>query len=154
MTGEHLELYDRYHLDMTERKGWSEKSIDPFEYFHTFVDGRQDFGHELHYLHEGQLLGVALVDVLPSALSAVYCYYEPAQRSRGLGVYSVLQQILLAKALGAQHVYLGYWIENHRDMRYKARYRPHEILDERPAFDERPPWVVVDDSSRAVPKPG
>lgn len=140
MTLDHLDLYHRYHQDMSGRKGWREKQVSPSEYYQSFVDGGGEYGHELLYTLEKRLLGVALVDVLPDAISAVYCYYEPRERSRGLGVFSVLQQVELARRLGRRHVYLGYWIAGNASMRYKARYRPHELLDGRPHDDEPPRW--------------
>ena len=141
---EHIDLYDRYHRFMAEHKGWSEKSISLLTYYRTFVDGRHDYGHELVFLEGERPVAIALVDVLPGALSAVYCYYDPERRARGLGVYSVLQQIELARALEARYLYLGYCIEDNASMRYKAKYRPHEILAGRPGDDEEPVWGGVD----------
>jgi len=137
---EHIELYDRYHRDMAGRKGWSAKPITLLSYYRTFVEGRHEFGHELVYLEGERPVAVALVDVLPGAVSAVYCYYEPELRARGLGVYSVLQQIELARVHGAAYVYLGYCVEENPSMVYKARYRPHEILEGRPGDDEEAEW--------------
>ena len=141
---QHRELYESYHRDMAERKGWSEKSITLLEYYRTFVDGRQGFGHEMLCLDGDRLVAVALVDLLPRAVSAVYCYYEPELRARSLGVYSVLRQVDLARALGAPYLYLGYWIEGNESMRYKANYRPHEILAGRPGLDGEARWVEPD----------
>ena len=140
----HVALYNRYHADMAVRKGWREKSIAPIDYYRTFVEGRRDFGHEMLYVAGDRLLGVALVDVLPAAVSAVYCYYEPAERRRGIGVFSVLQHVELARARGIPHVYLGFWIAENAHMRYKADYRPHSILRGRPGADEEPVWEARD----------
>lgn len=145
MTVEHLALYESYHADMARRKGWSEKPTDPLDYWHSFVDGHQEFGHEMLCLSGDRLLAVALVDILPAAVSAVYCFYDPAERHRGLGVFSVLQHVALARSRGIPHVYLGYWIRDHPDMSYKSRYRPHALLHRRPSFDERPTWVAVEE---------
>ena len=70
------------------------------DYYRSFVEGRQDFGHEMLYFDGDRPVAVALVDLLPRAVSAVYCYYEPELRARALGVYSVLRQIELARARG------------------------------------------------------
>ena len=140
VSDQHLELYDRYHLDMAERKGWSEKAISLLDYYRTFVEARQDFGHEMLYFDGDRPVAVALIDLLPAAISAVYCYYEPEQRSRALGVYSILRQIDLARAQGIPYVYLGYWIVGNPSMSYKANYRPHEILEGRPGLDEEAIW--------------
>lgn len=142
MTLDHLKLYDRYHRDMSQRRGWRQKLVSPSEYYQSFVEGRGEYGQEILYRSEDQLLGVALVDVLPNAISAVYCYYEPQERQRGLGVFSVLQQVELARRLGRRNVYLGYWIAGNASMRYKARYRPHELLEGRPNGDTAASWKV------------
>lgn len=140
LSAAHLDLYGRYHEDMAKRRSWTEKPISPGSYFQTFVEGKSTFGFELLYLQGERLLGVALVDLLPDSLSAVYCYYAPEERSRGIGVFSVLMQIELARRRGISHVYLGYWIEDNASMRYKSRYRPHEILVGRPGLEEEPEW--------------
>ncbi len=140
VSDQHRELYDRYHRDMAQRRGWSEKSITLLKYYRTFVEARQSFGHEMLYLDGDRLVAVALVDLLPRAVSAVYCYYEPEMRERSLGVYSVLRQIDLARELGAPYLYLGFWIEGNESMRYKANYRPHEILAGRPGVDAEAVW--------------
>ena len=141
MSPEHLALYDRYHADMSRRKGWPEKMSEPFDYYLTFVRGHQDFGYEFLYWLEDRLVMVALVDVLPRAVSAVYAFYDPELRGRSLGVYSILRQIGFARSRGLPHVYLGYWVAGNASMRYKANYRPHRILAGRPELDERPDWV-------------
>ncbi len=140
VSDQHLELYERYHRDMAERRGWSEKSITLLSYYRTFVEGRQDFGHEMLVFDGDRPVVVALVDLLPRAVSAVYCYYEPELRARALGVYSVLRQVDLARQLGAPYLYLGYWIEGNASMRYKANYRPHEILAGRPGQGDEATW--------------
>ncbi len=146
VSDQHLELYDRYHDDMAERRGWSEKSITLLSYYRTFVEGRNDFGHEMLFFDGDRPVAVALVDLLPRAISAVYCFYEPELRSRSLGVYSVLRQIELARDRGVPHLYLGYLIEGNQSMRYKSRYRPHEILEGRPGLDEEPIWPSSSES--------
>lgn len=142
VTPEHLELYHRYHADMSERKQWPSSRSGPLDYFHTFVEGYEEFGYELRFRLRDELLGVALVDLLPRALSAVYCYYAPEQRQRGLGVFSVLQQVALARQLQRPRVYLGFLVEGNASMRYKARYRPYELLSGRPSFDAAPTWAL------------
>jgi arginine-tRNA-protein transferase len=75
-----------------------------------------------------RLLAVAVTDVVPCALSAVYTFFDPAQAQRSPGVLAILAQIELARHWRLAHVYLGYWIGDCQKMRYKADYRPLEIL--------------------------
>jgi len=76
----------------------------------------------------GKLVCVAVVDVMPDSLSAVYTFYDPHAASRGLGCFAVLWEIEEAKRLGLPWLYLGYWIENHDKMAYKANFRPVEAF--------------------------
>ena len=142
ISSSHLNLYGRYHGDMADRRGWTEKTISAGNYVQTFVEGKNDYGYELLYLEGDKLLAVALVDILPEAISAVYCYYDPELRSRGLGIFSVLMQIELARRRNIPHLYLGYWIESNASMRYKATYQPHELLQGRPSLDDKALWCL------------
>lgn len=74
------------------------------------------------------LLGVALCDRLSDGISMVYSFYEPEQAERSLGTHIILDHIEYARRLGLPYVYLGYWIEGSRKMRYKTRFRPQEHL--------------------------
>ena len=76
----------------------------------------------------GQLLAVAVMDLLENGLSEIYTYYEPAEEKRSLGSYVILWQIERARELSLPAVYLGYWIRNCRKMNYKTRFRPIELL--------------------------
>ena len=77
---------------------------------------------------KGQLLAVAVTDFASGGLSAVYTFFDPRQRERGLGTCAILRQIELARERALPHVYLGYWIDGHPKMDYKARFRPLEVL--------------------------
>jgi arginine-tRNA-protein transferase len=151
LTAEHLELYERYHADMTDRRGWEDKGLSSLHYYQTFVEGRHEWGHELAYYEGDRLLCIALVDLLPNALSAVYCYYDPEERRRGLGVFSILVQLDLARRRGLDHVYLGYWVRPNPSMRYKSAYRPFEILQGRPPLDEPSEWQEHEDAPESTP---
>jgi len=79
----------------------------------------------------GQLVGVAVTDVTDNGLSAVYTFFDPAHAERSLGTFAILQQIDWARREALAHVYLGYWIRDHRKMDYKRRFRPLEAYDGR-----------------------
>jgi arginine-tRNA-protein transferase len=83
---------------------------------------------EIEYRVEGRLLGVALVDLEPLALSAVYCYFDPAQARRAPGVFSVLWLIEECRRRGLPYLYLGYYVSGSATMSYKSAYRPCEVL--------------------------
>lgn len=73
---------------------------------------------------EQKLAGVAIVDLLDNALSAVYTFFDPDLSGYSLGTYSVLWQIEHARQLGLDYVYLGYWIKDCGKMNYKNQYQP------------------------------
>jgi arginine-tRNA-protein transferase len=58
----------------------------------------------------------------------VYSFYDPSQPHRSLGTYMILDQVEFARSQGHPFVYLGYWIEGSRKMRYKNRFEPQERL--------------------------
>ncbi len=76
----------------------------------------------------GQLLAVALTDVLSDGLSMVYSFFEPGQGNRSLGTFMILDHIERAKRMGLDYVYLGYWVQGSRKMDYKSRFLPQERL--------------------------
>lgn len=78
-----------------------------------------------------QLMAVAVTDVLPNALSAVYTFFDPTLGRFSPGVFSILWQIEEARRRGLKHLYLGYWIAASEKMRYKNQYRPLEAWNGR-----------------------
>jgi leucyl-tRNA---protein transferase len=76
----------------------------------------------------GDLLAVALTDVLGDGLSMVYSCYEPDAADRSLGTLMILDHIARARRMGLAYVYLGYWVRGSRKMDYKSRFLPQERL--------------------------
>ncbi|HMA71145.1 MAG TPA: arginyltransferase [Xanthobacteraceae bacterium] len=76
----------------------------------------------------GELLAVALTDVLKDGLSMVYSFYEPEREHRSLGTFMILDHIARARRMGLAYVYLGYWVRGSRKMDYKGRFLPQERL--------------------------
>jgi arginyl-tRNA--protein-N-Asp/Glu arginylyltransferase len=76
----------------------------------------------------GELLAVALTDVLKDGLSMVYSFYEPEPKHRSIGTFMILDHIARARRLGLTYVYLGYWVRGSRKMDYKGRFLPQERL--------------------------
>jgi arginine-tRNA-protein transferase len=82
----------------------------------------------LEFRDAGRLVAVAVTDFCTGGLSAVYKYFGTRDPARALGTYAILTQIRLARERGLKHVYLGFWIEGHPKMHYKARFRPLEVM--------------------------
>jgi leucyl-tRNA---protein transferase len=76
----------------------------------------------------GDLIAVALTDVLADGLSMVYSFFEPDEAARSLGTFMVLDHIARARRMGLAYVYLGYWVRGSRKMDYKSRFLPQERL--------------------------
>jgi arginine-tRNA-protein transferase len=79
-------------------------------------------------LASGDLLAVALTDVLGDGLSMVYSFFEPSEGGRSLGTLMILDHIARARRMGLDYVYLGYWVRGSRKMDYKSRFLPQERL--------------------------
>lgn len=77
---------------------------------------------------EGELIAVALTDVMSDGLSMVYSFYNPELEDRSLGTFMILDHVQRARASGQPYVYLGYWVDGSQKMQYKIRYKPQEHL--------------------------
>jgi arginyl-tRNA--protein-N-Asp/Glu arginylyltransferase len=127
-TREKLDLYDRFHEFQHSFKGWPDHGPSTAaDYVESFVEHPFPT-EEWCYYRGGRLAGVGYVDALPEGLSAIYFFYDPADRDRSPGTYNVLSVIRAAAARGLPHVYLGYYVSGCRSLEYKARFRPNEVL--------------------------
>jgi arginine-tRNA-protein transferase len=143
VTAEHVRIFNAYHADMSERRGWSENATSREDYENSFLIGMWPFAREMLYLRDGRLIGVGLVDVTLDALSSVYFYHDPAWRDAGPGTFSVLQELEFCRRTGRRFNYLGYWIEACPSMTYKSRFGPHEVLERYVDAPEEPVWRRV-----------
>ena len=73
------------------------------------------------------LIAVAICDVTPDSLSAVYTFYDMDYQKYSLGTFMILQQIHLVKEMDKSWLYLGYYIPNCDKMNYKTRFTPYQI---------------------------
>ncbi len=143
MSQEHLDLFDAYHRYMHERRGWKRQDVTPQNYYTSFVQGANDYGYEVLYLDGERLIGVDLIDILPSGISSIYFYYDPDYARRSLGHYSLLRQILYAKEEGLRWIYLGYYVEGNESLAYKRDYNPLWQLRGRPDEDAPDRWFPL-----------
>ncbi|CAL5404627.1 unnamed protein product [Camellia sinensis] len=112
------------------------------------------------YVIDGRLVAVGVIDILPKCLSSKYLFWDPDFAFLSLGKYSALQEIDWVKenqvhCPSLEYYYLGYYIHSCSKMRYKASYRPAELLCPlryqwvpfdiaRPLLD-RKPYVILSD---------
>jgi arginine-tRNA-protein transferase len=128
VTPEKLALFDRFHAERSATRGWTpHEPHDAADFEASFVDNPFSTQEWCYFLDDA-LAGVGYVDALPDGLSAIYFAHDPAHRARALGTWHVLCLLDRARALGLPHVYLGYHVEGCISLRYKARFRPHEVL--------------------------
>jgi arginyl-tRNA--protein-N-Asp/Glu arginylyltransferase len=142
LTQEHLDLYNRYHLDMHNRRDWAFREITADQYFESFIDGEFSFSREFQYRLHGKLVGLGIVDMTGNVMSSIYFVHDPDLRDRGLGTMSILREI--DAGANSQHsgLYMGYYIRDCGSMNYKNRFGPHQILQGYVADDEPAVWQL------------
>ncbi len=142
---EHFDLYQRYTQARHEDGDMAEAS--PEEYI-SFLTAPWCDTRFIELRLAQRLIGVAVTDVTTDALSAVYTFFDPALYRRSPGTLAILRQIELARALGLDYLYLGYWIRDSQKMAYKANFRPIELWQagrwERLAPGEAPARILPD----------
>lgn len=141
VTPAHIELYNAWHDERTDHRGWRQDHTTHEQYAESFLAGRWESAYEMLYYDGAELVGVGLVDVIPDGLSSIYFYYHPRWLPNGPGTYSALREIEFCRQTGRRWCYLGYWIAECQSMAYKNRFRPHEVLESNVADDAEPVWL-------------
>lgn len=122
---EHYRLYQHY-LSVKHPDSGMENP-DPESYMNFLItDWATTTFYEFRKMDK--LLAVAVVDELLDGLSAVYTFYDPNDINRSMGRYAILTEIEIARNLGMQWLYLGYWITGCKKMQYKDEYKPLEYF--------------------------
>lgn len=116
-------LYNRHKIERDLGQPGSEVDTDAM---HEFLGTTCCHSEELRLLLEDRLVGISIFDQGATAMSAVYCYFDPSLPHLSLGTFAILQQIELCRHRGLKHLYLGFHVAENDHMRYKASFLPHE----------------------------
>jgi arginine-tRNA-protein transferase len=120
----HYEMYLRYQQQRHHDGSMAQASPDDYL---SFLGSHWCDTRFVEFSIDGRLAAVAVVDEFPSALSAVYTFFEPELAHYSLGTYAVLWQIAQARAEQREFLYLGYWIAQCQKMAYKSNYQPLQV---------------------------
>ena len=111
--------------------------------------------HLQYFIHDEQrqedpqkhLVAVGVVDVLPTCVSSVYAFYDPdLSKHLELGKLTALYEINWTKdQRRREFYYLGYYIHSCIKMKYKAQYRPSQLL-----CLSHYKWVEFDEAKRRI----
>ncbi|MBT2919087.1 arginyltransferase [Vibrio anguillarum] len=117
-------LYARY-IEARHKEG---SMYPPNEQeFETFSACRWLDTQYLHIYQNGQLVAIAVTDILQNSASAFYTFYDP-ESDLSLGTLGVLFQLQYCQAIQKQWLYLGYQIDECPAMNYKVRFERHQKL--------------------------
>ncbi|KAF8493516.1 arginine-tRNA-protein transferase [Gautieria morchelliformis] len=87
------------------------------------------------YRLDGELIAMAVLDILPGCVSSVYFMYDKRWERFSLGKVSALREAALAREIhdaGAatmNSLYMGFYVYSCAKMRYKGDYKPSYLLD-------------------------
>ncbi|MBF0445576.1 MAG: arginyltransferase [Magnetococcales bacterium] len=140
LTQERFELYHAYINNRHDDGPMVNPTPDDFLSFLDCSWGQTQF---VEFRQDAKLLMVAVMDSLDDSLSAVYTFFDPTFASRSLGTYAVLWEIQEAQRIAKEWLYLGYWVKACKKMRYKSRFKPMQIYQERNwvEYDQKVPDI-------------
>ncbi|KAH9874920.1 hypothetical protein J1614_004408 [Plenodomus biglobosus] len=138
-TREKYELFANYQRNVHKEKE-HEISMSGFKRFlcesplqrtSRQVDGKEQLLGSYHqcYRLDGQLIAMAVLDLLPHCVSGVYMLYHSDFEKWQFGKLSALREAALAHEGGYEYYYMGYYIHSCTKMKYKADYKTQHVLD-------------------------
>ena len=144
---ERLALHQRWHGTREDARGWEPTQLTEDEYATQFAFPSST-GREMAWYDGDRLVALGLVDITPNCFSAAYFFYDPVIARLSPGIGNVMRCVEMARELGAQHMYLGYRVQDCASLTYKGYFQPHELLVGRPTMHETPVWKEMPVVSR------
>ncbi len=121
------DAYNLYSKYITLRHAYGDMYPPTREQYESFLNNSLDCTEYYQFKYRGRLLAISVIDVLNDGISAIYTFFDPDIKDRGLGSYSILWQVEYARALSLNYVYLGYWIKDCQKMSYKSSFQPLQL---------------------------
>ncbi|GAA6002619.1 hypothetical protein JCM10207_007596 [Rhodosporidiobolus poonsookiae] len=152
-TEEKYKLYRRYQMEV---HGDSASKVTPGGFRRFLVDSPLEIeptralglsygSHHVLYRLDGRLVALAVLDLLPRAVSSVYFIWDPDYAGLSLGKLSALRETAMVREMQARGAWtgegrymMGFYIHSCPKMRYKADYQPSFLLD--PETNVYYPW--------------
>ena len=122
---EHYSLY--VHYQKNRHRLSSETNNDIADYNDFLIKSNVDT-KIIEFRSEEKLLMVTIVDQLKDGISAVYTFYDCNDSKLSFGTYSILWLLNFCKNKNLNYVYLGYWINDSKKMKYKINFKPYELM--------------------------
>jgi len=138
---ESFELYNQ-HKKRFKRQPSESYGLYLKSFYHPFT-----FNRMLSIRDGDKLVAISHVDVTANAMSAVYCYFDEAYARLSPGKLAVYKEIEMAKELGIQWLYLGYYIPQNHHTHYKLHFKPNQLMA------ENNKWVDYIDTSGNIVNP-
>lgn len=119
-------LFKRY-CEKRHQSGLMKKMTESefINFFHNSINPTKIF--DLVDKNE-RLYGSILLDVLNDGYSAVYSFFNPDLKQRGLGKNIILQLITKLKKGDCDFLYIGFWVKESKNMEYKSSFNNVEYL--------------------------
>ena len=121
----HLDLYNKY---LAQRHSDSDMGNATEQNYMSFLTSDWSNTQFFEFYHQQQLFAVAVADVLPTGLSAVYTFFDPDFAHLSPGQYAILWLLNESRRRELAWLYLGYWVPGCDKMSYKSNYRPLHVL--------------------------
>lgn len=86
-------------------------------------------GTEISVYDAGKLIACSYFHLGETAISATYCFFDPAYEQRSLGSYTMLLELQIAREMGKKFYYHGYCYDVPSQFDYKMNFNNLDAMD-------------------------